>query len=71
MNKQKNLRNSLQQKICNKISACELENKEVEIIQNEEKREKMQARNEQGIHKLWDNIYSSNKCVIIGPEGKK
>ena len=48
-----------------------MEDRIVEIIDAERKIEKRIKRNEDNLRDLWDNIKSTNICVLGVPEGEK
>ena len=49
----------------------EVEDKLVEITDAEQKREKRLKTNEESLIELWDNIKSTNICIIGVPEGEE
>ena len=48
----------------------EVEDRLVEIMVVEKKREKWSKRNEESLRELWDNVKHTNICIIGVPEGE-
>ena len=62
--------------ISNRISEAEewiseLEDKTVEIISEEQNKIKWMKRTEDNLREFWDNIKSTNICIIGVPEGRR